>query len=632
MVAVSGRPLRISMVPGASGAGPVDDALELLRSRRFVRAGMRSGHEVVEISHDRVRDAIVSKLSGDLVRGHHLGFATLLESNPSADPEAVAVHLIGAGEKERAAPYALRAAEEAVTKLAFDRAAQLFRLALEGTPPSSPEARSVSVRLAEAIGWAGRGAEAARVYLDAAGKAPGLERVALERAAAEQLLASGRIDEGADVLRRVLSAIGVRAPRSPLSALFWLAMYRLWLGVIGLRFKERESDDVRQEDRVRIDAMYAVAIGFAVVDVLLAACMQARHLILALRKGDRYQVLRAASLEVSQLASVGGREGKRERALVEVARRLAAGTGNLEAEAFHEGSLGVALFLRGRWKEARTTLAASATKLSHGHAHWQSNGHLFSIRSHYFSGEIKELARRQGPLYAEAQDRGDLYTTVNFDATTTITAHLAADDPEGARNRLRQGMAQWSQTRFFVQQWQAMAFEPDIDLYVGDGAAAYDRLKRDLPALRRSLLLNVQFIRSITLYARGRCAVASVDARPGRRRARLAEARRMARRLERERMTWTAPLAALVKAAIQNAEGDRAGAVLALRAAIQHAEAANMSMHATAARHRLGELLGGEDGRLLATTAVEAMVQQGIRNPERWLAIYLPGSWRAAQK
>ena len=112
-----------------------------------------------------------------------------------------------------------------------------------------------------------------------------------------------------------------------------------------------------------LEAEFWVAIGFAAVDVLLASCMQARHLILALRKGDRYQVLRAASLEVSQLAGVGGREGKRERALFEVARRLAAGTGNLEAEAFHEGSLGVALFLRGRWKEARSTLARSATKL-----------------------------------------------------------------------------------------------------------------------------------------------------------------------------------------------------------------------------------------------------------------------------
>jgi eukaryotic-like serine/threonine-protein kinase len=631
MVAVSGRPLPVSTVRDATGvAEGVDDAMALLSARRLVHVGLRNGHEVVETIHDRIGSAIVSRLSADVVREHHGRLARVLEATPGADPEAVALHLLGAGEKDRAGPYAERAAEQAMTKLAFDRAIQLFRLALECPPDSLPNPRRVRVRLAEALAWAGRGAEAARAYLEAAERVPGLERVELERAAAEQLLASGRIDEGAIVLHRVLAAIGVKAPRSMLSALFWLLVYRLWGAVIGLRFHRRLPQDVRKEDRVRIDAMYAVAMGFAIVDVLLGACMQARHLIFALRAGDDLQILRATSLEASHLASLGGREGKRERALNRVASELAERGGGAEGEAFFEGIRGIGLFLRGHWNEARGMFETSGARLAHGHAHWQVNGLLFAARSLYFSGDIKELTRRQARMSADAQDRGDLYTAVNLGATTLITTHLAADDPEGARRRARESMAQWSQTGFFVQHWQAMVFEPDIDLYAREGGAAYDRFMSDLTALKRSLLLNVQFIRGITYYTHGRCAAASIDSHPEVRGRRVVEARRMARRLEREGMPWTGVLAAIVRAVAENADANRPSALASLRAALQRAEAAGMAMHAAAARYRLGEALGGDEGQEIVQTALLAMTTQGIQQPARWVGIYLPGRWGPA--
>jgi hypothetical protein len=227
----------------------------------------------------------------------------------------------------------------------------------------------------------------------------------------------------------------------------------------------------------------------------------------------------------------------------------------------------------------------------------------------------------------DALDRGDLYTAVNLAATTTMTIHLAADDPEGARREAHAGMAQWSQTGFLVQHFQAMAFEPDVDLYRGDGVAAYRRLMRDHRALRRSLLLRVQFVRGIFQYTRGRCAIATIDAAPEERDRRIAEARRSARRLERERMPWTSALAAIVRAAAENAAGRRAPAIAGLRVAIRASEAAGMAMHAAAARCRLGELLGGEEGNALALGAAQAIAAEGVRNVPRWVAIYLPGRW-----
>jgi hypothetical protein len=572
----------------------------------------------------------VARIPVERARGYHAALARVLEAMADPDPEAVAIQLVGAGADERAAPYAERAAERAVAKLAFDRAVQLFRMALHGASRSPEGARRIRPRLAEALAWAGRGEEAARSYLEAAEAESGTRRVELERAAAEQLLGSGRIDEGAQVLRRVLGAIGMSAPRSPLSALFWLVVCRLRLRLALVRLGGvPEARTVRPEDRARIEAMYAVAMGFAVVDVLLGACMQARLLALSLRAGDGEQILRAAALEATQLAAAGGERGKRERELFALSEALALRSGSLESRAFLEGSHGVRLFLRGHWKEARETIDASHAKLPNSRNRWNTSGALFAVQSLYFSGEIKELVRRQARMKADAQDRGDLYMTVNLAGTTAVTSHLAADDPEGGRRAMHEGMAQWSRTGFLVQHFQAMAFEPDIDIYVGDGGAAYDRFMRDLPALKRSFLLHVQFVRAITLSTIGRCAIASIEGRPGQRAARCAEAQRMARRLAREKMPWATALSTIVQACAENASGQVARAVATLRLAVAASDAAGLGMHATASRFRLGKLLGGREGEALRAAALDAITAEGVRNAPRWVAVYLPGTWTA---
>jgi hypothetical protein len=54
-----------------------------------------------------------------------------------------------------------------------------------------------------------------------------------------------------------------------------------------------------------------------------------------------------------------------------------------------------------------------------------------------------------------------------------------------------------------------------------------------------------------------------------------------------------------------------------------------MAMHASAARARLGALLGGAEGSLVEKSAEGAIAAEGVRNVPRWLAIYLPGKWGA---
>ncbi len=627
MVAVAGRPLPLAVFAAACGeSGVSDDDVEMLRSDRLVRLGFREGEEIIEPSHDRIRETIVEQLPAGDLRGHHGELARVLEAEPSVDLEALAIHLLGSGARERGATFAERAADQAASKLAFDHAARLYRLALETHPRTDDEARPIRIQLANALQGSGRGAESARAFLEAAAGAPPFERIDLERAAAAQLLASGHTDEGVEVLRRVLAAVGMKAPRTALGAILSLLLNRLLLRFRGLRFEERSAEQVSPDDRVRIEALHTVAVGFSVVDVVLGACMQARFFRMALDLGDRMQVMRAASVQITHLASQGGPVGKAEKAAYAIAERLTATLGDRSLETYFEIRRGLALYHHGRFKEAREVLfSRTATRPSN---ETSAHGGLFGVYALFYLGRLREQARRAKRLLEDAERRGDLYMAVNLRAAPLVDTSLAADDPAAAREHIRIALATWTQQGFHLQHWKAMVWEAQIELYVGDGARAYARLERDRRAYKRSLLEHAQGVRGIAGFIRSCAAVASsLDASPDVRRSRLAESRKIARRLEREGVPWIGCFASLVRAATANAEGDAAGARAALAEAIERAAAADMSLHASCARRQLGSLIGGEEGDRLVAQADAAMRAEGVRAPARMAAMFLPGLW-----
>lgn len=191
----------------------------------------------------------------------------------------------------------------------------------------------------------------------------------------------------------------------------------------------------------------------------------------------------------------------------------------------------------------------------------------------------------------------------------------AAQDLFGARAAIGEAKAQWTHGKFLLQDWQIMRSEAEIELYVSDGPTAYDRLKRDEGPLDKSLLLNVQLLRIFTAYAVGRAAIASIDPAGSPRSDRVAEANQRAVALRGEQMPWADVYAATLTACGRRAEGDREGALVALREAIALSDAADMMLHAAAARHQLGLVLGGAEGALELQQAEETMRAQDLRVP-----------------
>ncbi len=208
---------------------------------------------------------------------------------------------------------------------------------------------------------------------------------------------------------------------------------------------------------------------------------------------------------------------------------------------------------------------------------------------------------------------------------------LAADQADVAREQLREAMSRWSNSRYLLQHWQALTWGGEIALYLGKGAQAYEAHERDARPLRRSLLLHVQFIRALQAFSRARCAVASIEAVPSMRKARIAEAKALSRALERERMPWTSVLAALVAGASANAEGDSAAATSALRAAAIRGEEADMGFYACMALYRLGPRVGGAEGNGMSERAFATMRAWGVVAPARLVGTILPGRWDDAR-
>jgi hypothetical protein len=128
----------------------------------------------------------------------HLGHAMIRAGLAETAPEQVVRHLFAAGDTARGRDLAEKAAAKSLASLAFDRAAEFLKSALNAGPRDAAHARALYLQLADALASAGRGAEAAESYL-AAAAVPGTaesDRLDCRRHAADQLLVSGHVDRG----------------------------------------------------------------------------------------------------------------------------------------------------------------------------------------------------------------------------------------------------------------------------------------------------------------------------------------------------------------------------------------------------------------------------------------------------
>jgi serine/threonine protein kinase len=631
---VAGRPIDVTLARRAAGAESHEPAvLSLLMVSHLVRPRADSPGEEIEIYHDRIRESMHARIPAEEQRAYHDRLAVTLEIDGRADPELLFTHYHGAGRTAKALQYAMKAADEAFDALAFDRAARLYRTALTLGPQRE---LPIHRRLGESLANAGRGAGAAEAYLTAAAKGSTTPSQALDfrRRAAEQLLISGHVDQGLDVVRQVLDTLGMKLSETPRGALFSLLARRTQLRLRGLKFKERLEDEIPPEELLRVDTCWAIAAGLSLVDNVRGAEFQARHLLLALQTGEPYRIARALAVEVAYSASNGIKSQARTDELLSLTDTLAHRIKKPHALALATTMAGAAKYLAGSWREALMLGERGASMLREqcSGVTWElDTADIFVISALYRLGRWGELADRVHEVLRGASARGDLYAAIHCRLDGGWCAEVTVDRPEEAHRRLDEAL-ELSSHREGVHMQQCMKAwgAANVDLYMGDAEAAWRHIDGSWSDMKRSYMLELPMVLMDSLDLRARSAIACASqggAKEEQRRAWLKAAERDIARIEKEKLPWATALAALLRAGAATVRGTMDEA----RALVIGAEAAfgsvDMGVHKAVARRRYGEILGGDEGRGILAEADRALEVLGIRAPAKIAAMFAPGRY-----
>ena len=646
LVSMTSRPLPRRVLLSAAGQrGLAHSDVVRLAKKRLLRETAVAGEPAVEPFHSRVRDAVLGSVAPEDRRGRHRALADVLLAEAEPDADALVEQLLGAGDASSAARFALVAAKRAHDNLAFDRAVHLYRVALDagrgvgGAPAervdgSEPRWR-IRARLASALVDAGKSREAADAFARAAREAASEDSAAaadLERCAAEQFMRGGHIDEGIALLRRVLAASSIPYPATHASAFATVLAFRTRLALRGFGFRPRPAEHCPGEELARADACWSAGLGHAWVDTTRAAAFQARYMLLALRAREPSRVSLGLSTEASQMAAAGGtRRTERAREMMERALATAKQGGGHAAHAFTLLMAGSIEFYGSRWRKAHS-LCERAEHLLREHqsrSEWElMTAHTLSLASLANLGELRTLRRRQIQLLDEARERGNLLAAVCLACGPANVGWLAADDPDEAERRADDALAPWKHGAFQLAQYLHLVAKMQIGLYRGDAHGALARISAAWPRVISSMTLYIQNFRVMLRHLRARAAlaVAAQDRSRSLRRARLVRlARSEARKLSKDDVPFARPLGLTIEAGVSALSGALEESAELLSLAASGFRELDMLLHAAAADHERGRLVGGDAGRVLRTEAEARMIDEDVASPERLAAMFVPG-------
>jgi len=627
-VCVAGAPITQEVARHATRADyeESEKCTSVLRVAYFVRTAGARDSDTIEPYHDRVREAVLAHLDEPTRDHHHERLAIALERAGAGtyDPQVLVRHLEASGKAADASQRAEEAARRAADALAFDRAAELYKAVLR-LGVEANRRNAVERALADALTNAGRGLEAAEAYLVAAQGAAPAGQLECRRFAAEQLLRSGHIDRGMKEYKGLLGQVDISLPETPRRALMSLLWCRLRLRLRGLRWKQKHESEVSAAELVRVDTYGAVGHALAMVDNIRGADFQSRSLLEALRCGELRRIMLALSAEAIYLSSQGRRGQVRGRYLLERARNQSQDLDDPLVDGWQLAADGIMSYFEGRFADSAQILerAVEHLRTRTTGAIWElDTTRMFRMFALKHAGGIRGAQQLYSIYVRDAARRGDRY----METTTRRYAGflwLAQDKPQEALRDIE--IATWTppEGRFHLQHWFEIEGRADVALYDGTAEGALVALEPRFGALETSLLSRVQIVRSLSIWLRGRLHAGAAEEQGDT--SRLRDVERLAKRLERERTSYAAVWASLLRAAERYQRGDDDAAVAHLRWAADAAEAKHLGLCCLAARRALGTILGGDEGRELVADADAALGAEQIAKPERMVRFVAPG-------
>jgi tetratricopeptide (TPR) repeat protein len=619
-------PLEVAAEAAGLAAEGVGRHAAVLRVANLGRTVRETDGDRLAASHPAVRDAVLARADVDRPKMHRQ-IALALSGWAKAPPDVLATHWRDAGSLDRAARATARAADLSRDSLAFDAAVKLYQEALSYGDIEQDEERRLRTELAHAYASAGQSERAARAYIEAARYANPADSLELERRAAHQLLRTGYINDGLRTVESVLERLGVKLPLSPTRALMSLMFHRARIAVRGTSFSERDASQIPPNDLMRADILGSLAAALGMIDTIRGADAQTRYLLLALKLGDPQRVARALALEAGYQATTSDLHGQGWLKTLERAEALATATHDSQARGLALTVRCTATFLAGSWREnvrvATETERVLSTECTD--VDWEvGNTRVFRAVSSWYLGELKANAERVSDQVREARERGDHYTYTNLRIALGYVALLMGNDPARARSLLDEAISSWSHTGFNMQHFFHLLGVTQVDLYAQAGTP-YTRVMALWPALTRSFLLRVSMVAYTMRHLRARAAICQAATDPGQRELLLKDADDSGAKLADARIAYAAGFGHAVRAGVDAARGDLDRAAQRLERAEAAFYESDMTLYAAATRYQLGRLRGGERGEELRSRAAEWFEAQGVRKPQRFVAMLLPG-------
>ncbi len=633
VIAVAGDPLPEKTLADAAGVPLGSEGWErgisALAQARLIRRAGGQRSDVVEAYHDRIGEAVLGSLDGSVLRQLRTAIAHAMEKWGRERTDLLARYWLEAADHERAKYYAREAAIQARTKLAFDRAAQLYQTAA-ALESDQQARRDLLHAMGDCQAASGLPLLAAQAYQQAAALGGPELAPRLRHLAAEQLLRAGHIVRGLEILGEVLDQAGLRLARDPRRAVLAVTWRLLWLRVRGIQFKERSPSSIPVGQARLLDVLWSVNTGLGVVDTLRADDFLLRFILLALKAGDIRRVAQGLGVLAGQLAALGISHLGWAIRLVSQAEVLARRSSDAPTIGLARMCKAMVHYFAGEFDAVANELAAvEQYLLTHClNVGWElATTRSFACFSLRLSGRLRELGECFDRYTTDADRTGDRYLATNLRTYQSIV-WLIRGDPERAARDIEGVLDSWPRDLYHVQHFFHLYARCEQALYGGRPDQARDALAAEQERLAGSGLLRISGIRIEHAWISGRVALAMAEGLPAEERApHLRRARRHARRLARAEHQTGVAMGALLEAGICWLEPSpsRAAAVVALERAVATAEAAGALLLAESGRRWLGELRGNPEGQELRDSSRRWMTDQGVRDPDRIAHLIAPG-------
>ncbi|HKP62594.1 MAG TPA: protein kinase [Polyangiales bacterium] len=627
LLAAVGRPLPCDCVTAATGGSHRD--VDELRSAHLLRTSEHAAGLFIDCYHDGIRERIAQQLTPEARVDVFSRLAAALSARAHPDAELLSRCHEAAGDRAAAARCALKAAEYANNTLAFDRAAELFRRALD---LGCDEWVHNLVRLGCALQAAGRGAEAAGAYRRAAEASHGDARLELLRRAAEQLLATGHTGEGMQLTRALCRDVALGFPSSEGRALLSLGWSQLRLRARRRESQVRTPRESTERDRLRLRTARTIVSGLIGYAPLHAASLAARHLLLADESGDVAERVRGLGFNAYFLSLMEHTSTLASTMLAQM-QALADADGRQELVGFSSLMIGTSAFNAHRSQEAHDYLDRALRELRGCEGvEWEVDAaNVYQQLTSYEAGNYLTIAQTAPTLIEEALRRRRVWAAAMLGGFAGMTAWLVPNDLDGYRRVIEEVKQSWQPMD--PPSWPdyvLLVAESRGRIYSGDAQAGFALYEAQAPAYARSQLVRAGGAgRDGYVAHRGKCAAAALRAKgplPAELRSRaLAAIQGSLRILRRATNAKSLGVASSLDAALALARGDAGTAAKALRLTVVHFERAGSYMLAAAARRRLGQLVGGSEGAELSRRGDDFMDSQRIVDREALTEVSCPG-------